>query len=354
MARVRPKILSDALLAAIQESGARATLLSRTAENPRRFLVDNSDEIADVWVYARPLSVRHEIGWGEAHEFRLLPGFRAFRPNPSGPTLAIGYDPDSGLFAGFDTRPIVERKRCALACRGHLYWAGKHAGFALHKDAKGRVTAVFASHQLSTYLWNQETIHNWADVDSEIFSLLNDAPGMDRVPIDRIIELPPEKRKEVKKAIKDILHRNFQKKVREAYKYKCALTGSGVPISDAAHIYPARYDDSNYNVTNGIMLRADLHRAFDSGILYMGDDFKFRFDWEKPHKLPGNAGDGLEYYKDFHMKHISLPELLHERPDIDMIKKSRSANGVFRRKVKTKRTHSNNDMRCFAKEGRGA
>ncbi len=63
----------------------------------------------------------------------------------------------------------------------------------------------------------------------------------------------------------------FRRKVAERDGLKCAITGCTVPeVLDAAHIAPYALDRSD-DPGNGIILRADLHRLFDAGLLTMDD-----------------------------------------------------------------------------------
>lgn len=55
----------------------------------------------------------------------------------------------------------------------------------------------------------------------------------------------------------------FRKSLMNAYNGKCAMTGCDAPDAlEAAHIIPYRNASSNA-VTNGILLRADIHTLFD-------------------------------------------------------------------------------------------
>lgn len=61
----------------------------------------------------------------------------------------------------------------------------------------------------------------------------------------------------------------FKLKVRLAYEQRCAVTGCGTAEAlEAAHI---RIDDEHRvdfnDITNGILLRADIHALFDSGLI---------------------------------------------------------------------------------------
>ncbi|WP_244868090.1 HNH endonuclease [Vannielia litorea] len=69
----------------------------------------------------------------------------------------------------------------------------------------------------------------------------------------------------------------FRRKVREAYDYRCALSGlqlrngGGRPEVQAAHIVPVERqgDDS---VHNGLALSGTLHWMFDRGLISVADD----------------------------------------------------------------------------------
>lgn len=59
----------------------------------------------------------------------------------------------------------------------------------------------------------------------------------------------------------------FRNELKAAYENTCALTGySVVEVLEAAHIIPYRGKDTNH-VQNGLLLRADIHRLFDMGLI---------------------------------------------------------------------------------------
>lgn len=59
----------------------------------------------------------------------------------------------------------------------------------------------------------------------------------------------------------------FRSALLEAYDGKCAITGYDAPETlEAAHIYPYRGPATN-RVSNGLLLRADIHTLFDRGAL---------------------------------------------------------------------------------------
>ena len=69
----------------------------------------------------------------------------------------------------------------------------------------------------------------------------------------------------------------FRRKVREAYDYRCAMSGlrlrngGGCPEVNAAHIRPVERLGSDA-VRNGLALSGTLHWMFDRGLLSVADD----------------------------------------------------------------------------------
>jgi putative restriction endonuclease len=59
----------------------------------------------------------------------------------------------------------------------------------------------------------------------------------------------------------------FRAALLEAYRGRCAITGCEAPAAlEGAHLRPYCGPESN-NVTNGVLLRADIHTLFDLGLL---------------------------------------------------------------------------------------
>jgi putative restriction endonuclease len=59
----------------------------------------------------------------------------------------------------------------------------------------------------------------------------------------------------------------FRAALLEAYRGRCAITGFDAAAAlEGAHLRPYRGPDSNA-VTNGLLLRADIHTLFDLGLL---------------------------------------------------------------------------------------
>lgn len=69
----------------------------------------------------------------------------------------------------------------------------------------------------------------------------------------------------------------FRRKVREAYAYRCAMSGlqlrngGGRPEVQAAHIRPVEHQGSD-SVRNGLALSGTLHWMFDRGLISIAED----------------------------------------------------------------------------------
>jgi hypothetical protein len=78
------------------------------------------------------------------------------------------------------------------------------------------------------------------------------------------------------RVLREVVQRRGQQKFRKAliaaYSGRCAISGCPVtPLLEAAHITPYLGPDTN-SITNGLLLRADLHTLWDLGLLAVDPD----------------------------------------------------------------------------------
>jgi putative restriction endonuclease len=97
---------------------------------------------------------------------------------------------------------------------------------------------------------------------------------------------------------------SFRLQVTDAYHRQCAVSGEhSLPVLDAAHII--EWSDTHTNdITNGILLRADIHKLFDAGYVTV-DPEGYRFVVSK--RLKEDYDNGKEYYQ-LHGSPILLPD----------------------------------------------
>jgi len=98
----------------------------------------------------------------------------------------------------------------------------------------------------------------------------------------------------------------FRKKVLEAYDRRCAVSGCDVEqVLDAAHIVPYRGPATNH-VTNGILLRADLHTLFDLLLISVNpQSFKVEVSPQVRNSV----------YREFHGRKLRLPSQVVLHPN---------------------------------------
>ena len=107
----------------------------------------------------------------------------------------------------------------------------------------------------------------------------------------------------------------FRLMITETYDKRCAISGEKtLPVLEAAHIKP--YADSGpYAVSNGLLLRSDIHKLFDSGYITITKNMNV----EVSRRIKEEFKNGREYYR-FHGKGLEvIPEQLFEKPGDEYI-----------------------------------
>ena len=102
----------------------------------------------------------------------------------------------------------------------------------------------------------------------------------------------------------------FRRRLLSAYGGMCAITNStAIEALEAAHIHSVS-DGGNMRVSNGILLRADIHTLFDLGLLTI-----------HPEKMVIELSEMLmdTDYLELNGKMISLPKLTKEHPSKELI-----------------------------------
>lgn len=97
---------------------------------------------------------------------------------------------------------------------------------------------------------------------------------------------------------------SFRVLVTDAYRYRCAMTNERtLPVLEAAHIRPYS-DGGEHELSNGLLLRSDLHKLFDLGYLTVEPTYmtimvsqRIRQEYE----------NGRDYYA-LHGRQLAQPE----------------------------------------------
>ncbi len=91
----------------------------------------------------------------------------------------------------------------------------------------------------------------------------------------------------------------FRVLVTDSYNRRCSITGEKtLPVLEAAHIKPYAESGPHY-ISNGILLRSDMHKLFDSGYLTITNDLTV----EVSKRIKEEFENGKEYYQ-YHGKSL--------------------------------------------------
>lgn len=115
----------------------------------------------------------------------------------------------------------------------------------------------------------------------------------------------------------------FRVMVTDAYERRCVVTNERtLPVLEAAHIKP--YSQSGpHEVSNGLLLRSDLHTLFDRGYLTVTPDLKVRVS----RRIHDEFDNGRDYYA-LDRREIRLPRTPSSPPSRDLLEWH--ADTVFR------------------------
>ena len=109
----------------------------------------------------------------------------------------------------------------------------------------------------------------------------------------------------------------FRAALLMAYDGRCAISGCHASEAlEAAHIYPYRGDYTNH-VTNGLLLRADLHTLFDLGLLTI-DSATMTARFSKSLRM--------SHYSPLHGTALYIPHNEDQRPNVEALDWHRSVN----------------------------
>lgn len=102
----------------------------------------------------------------------------------------------------------------------------------------------------------------------------------------------------------------FRVLVTDAYVKRCAITGERtLPVLEASHIKPFANEGPN-RVSNGLLLRSDLHILFDRGYLTLTPDLQV----EVSRHIKEEFENGREYYAHHGKTLAVMPDEIRDRP----------------------------------------
>jgi putative restriction endonuclease len=108
---------------------------------------------------------------------------------------------------------------------------------------------------------------------------------------------------------------SFKVLVTDAYNRRCAMTGERtLPVLESAHIKPYALSGP-HNISNGLLLRSDLHKLFDKGLITVTSDLHI----EVSNRIKSLYENGRDYYALQGRALISMPKEPLYRPSREYI-----------------------------------
>lgn len=103
----------------------------------------------------------------------------------------------------------------------------------------------------------------------------------------------------------------FRVLITDAYQRRCSITGEKtLPVLESAHIR-SYSEDGPHSISNGILLRSDIHKLFDNGYLTITTDLKV----EVSGRIKEEFLNGKEYYQYHGKELITVPFKTHDKPN---------------------------------------
>jgi putative restriction endonuclease len=106
----------------------------------------------------------------------------------------------------------------------------------------------------------------------------------------------------------------FRVLITDIYQRRCAVTGEkALPVLQAAHVRPVSHGGV-HQVTNGLLLRSDVHTLFDRGYVTVTPDHQFRVS----RRLRDDFHNGEQYYR-LNATSVWLPGDPIDQPSRDLL-----------------------------------
>ena len=222
---------------------------------PRSYLTAIEEAVGDWIVYYEPVKAGPRGYFAVAKIDRIVP-----KPGTPGRFLAMI---SPGSFLSFDQEvPRLVQGRPMEAALTEPDGSPKRGG-AVQRAVRRLPEADFA--RIVNLGLPQELEQIEASrYDPQTPGLADGADALERPVLERLTRRP----------YRDVA---FRRKVRDAYGYRCAMSGlmlrngGGRPEVQAAHIRPVESQGSD-SVRNGLALSGTLHWMFDRGLISVADD----------------------------------------------------------------------------------
>lgn len=330
MPPVSREAINRAILEAINECGAVGLPMQSSAAHPRVYLVVHSSRQISLWVYCWTLTHGGRKSLPDEYRIQITSVDSPLSINADGYTVLLGYEPDRGVFAGFD----LERHR-SFTGKSPSIQVGISTlndclqdGLAFQTKSNDEIVIGVRSDHLLFYCQLARELHRLGD-DSTYLEMAERVVKTNDTTDLEIKDLPEQRQLVIRETARWSRSSTFTKLVLNAYDNRCAVTRRKLKLVDAAHILPVKAGDQSIdNVRNGIALSPTYHRAFDRGLIFLDESMVMRLNSSAADDLIRLGLDsGIDSFA-AQLGKIHLPYNPEQRPDPYFIRLANSYRGL--------------------------
>lgn len=197
--------------------------------------------------------------------------------------------------------------------------SARENGLGFYESTTGKISVGVRPDYFLFYVFNAFELHREGEYIVNELQTIVEGHQLDEEEQQQLSEARHRVLRELRQYVRDA---SFHKDVCEAYGYRCAVTGTQLNLIDAAHILPVAAGGPD-EVSNGICLSPTMHRAFDSGLIYLDENHVMRLNQEKREEFEDrDIAGGFEQMEKQIGDQIHLPDDEEDWPDPKFIQQS--------------------------------
>ena len=255
----------------------------------------------------------HSAMRADPDEYRIqcpgnMPAILDKRRGEGDTVLVLGFSADTHAFSAWDPDRFIirnSRRRFSVYTRLSCMREANAEGFSTYIDTNGQNVVLFRPDLLGLYVENSTALHQANDEQLRQTFGIESATSLDQ-PLLPSIEGERQRTRETRNAYPR--NPRFRRDVLRAYSHRCAICGIQLDLVDAAHIIPHSHPEGYDTISNGLALCVLHHRSFDTGLLYVREDYSIQVNPAKVSYLGRiDRTDGLVQYRQQLRDHLLLP-----------------------------------------------
>ena len=328
------KQLYDIVISSIRDSDWNITNMSGYGSFPLKVTLSDGENTQELLIYIWNISQGGKTRNPE--EYRIQMKGSGLVINHSFKTLLLGWFDEEKVFAAFDAykHRVFGSSPSVQVPRATLHQSIEH-GLAFHtkkiKDGQEIVVAFrpeyFMEYVQDVYPQYHESIqHSLSEAELKVV----EQPLDMKLP-DSILDTMPTERKTVVQTLnRKVRDARFKRNIFFLYKGRCAICGLQARLTESAHIIPVKEEGTD-ELTNGILLCRNHHKAYDSGLLAISPRYIIVLNHRQVKRLSDGAQDNKlkEFISESRIgETIFLPDDTRFHPKKEFLLKNCESKGI--------------------------